>query len=369
MERLKGKRSNTMIHVMKKTYEDYTKIFDRRIKWYWIWALIIGLCLLPLSGNNYFLSLLTNGALFAIVGLSLILLMGFCGQISLGHAAFFAVGAYTSCIFVSKLGFPFLVSMILGGVMASLVGLIVGLPSLRLKDLYLAIATLALAFIVEDVLVKWQRLTGGTFGMAVPEASVGRFLFNTEARYYYLVLVILILFTIVTKNIQRSGYGRTLMAIRESEIAAQAMGINIHYYKVAIFGLSAFYTGVAGSLFGHYTGFILPDTFNFLLSINFLIAILVGGTTSVVGAILGGLYMSLIPGATKVLIGILPAAFASINGLDTIFYALILLVFISYQPEGIHGLWVKMKFYYDHFPIYKKGTFRKERKFYRKKIQ
>lgn len=369
MERLKERRSKTMIYVMKKTYEDYTRIFDRRIKWYAIWTLIIGLFLLPLWANNYYLSLMINWGFFSIVGLGLVLLMGFCGQMSLGHAAFFAVGAYSSSIFVSNFGFPFLFSIILGGVIASILGLIVGLPSLRLKGLYLAIATLALAFIVKDVLEKSEGVTGGVFGMQVPGASIGPFLLNTGIRYYYLVLVIVILFTILTKNIQRSGYGRILMAISQSEIAAQSIGINIHFHKVVIFGLSAFYAGVAGSLFGHYSGFILPDTFNFLLSINFLIAIVVGGITSVTGAILGGLFMSTIPGAMKIAIGILPATLRNIQGLDTIFYALILLVFISYQPEGIYGLWIKAKFYYDHFPFYKKGTFRKERKFYRKKIE
>jgi branched-chain amino acid transport system permease protein len=357
-----------MIHVMKKTYGDYTKIFDRRIKWYWVMALIVFLLFLPLWGGDYFLSLLVNACIFAIVGLSLVLLMGLCGQISLGHAAFFAVGAYSSCIFVSTWGVPFFVAMMLAGVICLLVGLLVGLPSLRMKDLYLGIATMALAFIVEDILTKWESVTGGTFGISVPRASVGGFVFDSEISYYYLVFVFLIFFVVVSKNIHRSGYGRALMAINGSEVAAQAMGINIYRYKLVIFALSAFYTGIAGSLFGHYAGYILPDTFNFLVTINFLIMIIVGGTVSVVGAILGGLYMSLIPGGTKILIGLLPSYFAKFVGLDIIFYALILLVFISYQPEGLHGLWIKVKTYYDDFPLYKKGTFRKERKFYRKKI-
>ena len=355
--------------VLKREYNDYIKVFDRPIKWCWVALLLILLFFIPFFGGTYFLSLMTMAGFYTIIGLSLILLTGLAGRISLGHAAFYAVGAYSSCIFVSKLGLPFLLAMILSGGVACMVGLVVGIPSLRLKDLYLAIATMAMAFIIEDVITKWESLTGGTFGLSVPPASIGGFVFDTEPKYYYLVMVIVVITMMLAKNIQRSGYGRALAALRESEIAAQAMGINITYYKIIIFGLSAFYTGIAGSLYAHYAGFIAPENFTFFMSINFLVLIIVGGLGSVVGAVLGGLYMSLIPEGVKIITQMLPGFLEGIIGLDLIFYALILLAFISYQPEGFHGLWLKMKFYWDHFPLYKKGTFRKERKFYRKKIK
>ncbi|MEJ2719339.1 MAG: branched-chain amino acid ABC transporter permease [Deltaproteobacteria bacterium] len=214
--------------------------------WVKVWlGIFIGLIIAsPFLLSRYQLSVLNEMAIATIGALGLNLLIGYTGQISLGHGAFLAIGAYTTALLTGNLGFPFLLSLPLSGLMAALLGMIVGIPALRLKGLYLALGTLAFAFIVEYVLFHWD-LTKGDMGMAVKRIQIGGLMIKTEGQYFYLLVGCAALATVCAKNIARSKIGRSFIAIRDRDIAAEAMGIPLAKYKVMAFGLSSFYAGIA----------------------------------------------------------------------------------------------------------------------------
>jgi len=266
-----------MRFIMRKNYMQDIRLFKFKSTLAWYLLLIAVLLLAPLVVDTYSVSLMNLIGIYVIVALGLNLLTGYTGQISLGHAAFFAIGAYTSAILTGKFGVPFWMALPAAGVLAALVGVFVGLPALRLKGLYLAIATMGFAFIVEEIIVQWEGLTNGVNGINVVRPTLGPFNFTTDESYYYLVLFTVLLMIIILKNILRTSTGRAFIAIRDSEIAAESMGINLAIYKTAAFGISAFYAGIGGCLFAHFMLFIGPENFDFMVSISFLVMILLGG--------------------------------------------------------------------------------------------
>ena len=204
------------------------------------------------------------------------LLTGFTGQISMGHAAFLAIGSYTSAVLTAK-GVPFLLALPASGVTAALVGIVIGRPILHLTGLYLAIATMGAAFIIEEILVRWESVTNGNMGMMVDAPTIFGFGFDTEIRFFYLSLAVLIIVLLLAKNILRSPTGRAFIAIRDSEIAAEAMGINLASFKTQSFAISAFFTGIAGSLYAHKIFFINPESYTIMQSIELLAIVIIGG--------------------------------------------------------------------------------------------
>ena len=243
-------------------------------------------------------------AMWVIVALGLNILTGYNGQISLGHGAFVAVGGYTAAILMVDHGWPFWSTIILGGVMAGTLGFLIGVPALRLTGPYLAIATLGLALSTPQILKKYDGLTHGTQGInvrpSVPpppdfiEDWFGIQLSNDEW-IYFLALFIVVIMTILAVNIVRSRIGRAFVAIRDSEIAAQAMGISVPRYKTMAFAISAFYAGIAGGTYVQVVGYVSPESFSFMLSINFLTTIVIGGLASILGSILGATGLVLVP--------------------------------------------------------------------------
>jgi branched-chain amino acid transport system permease protein len=302
--------------------------------------------------------------MYSIATVGLMLLTGYTGQISMGHAAFFGIGAYTSAILTSK-GVPFLLALPTAGLLAGFIGIFIGLPALRLSGLYLAIATMGFGFIVDEVLVRWESLTNGNMGMMVDPVSIGPLTFETEVQFYYLTLVVLVLTILAAKNILRSPTGRAMIAIRDSEVAAQAMGISMAKYKTMAFAISAFFTGVAGSLYGHKLTFINPESFTILVSIEFLAMIIIGGLGSLHGAVYGAAFIIFLPQLIIMTKDYMPKYLADQTGLESALYGLMIMLFILFEPMGIYGIWRKKKFYFEMFPLYKKGTFKREKKYFK----
>jgi branched-chain amino acid transport system permease protein len=353
-----------MRFLMRRNYYQDIRLFRFRSTFFWYLALVLGLFLLPLVLGDYFLSQFTFIGIYSIATVGLMLLTGYTGQVSLGHAAFFAIGSYTSGIITTK-GGPFLLALPSAGVLAALVGIVIGLPALRLTGLYLAIATMGFAFIVDEVLVRWESLTRGNMGMYLAPPSIGPLSFDSERSYYYLTLIAAIFTILAAKNILRSPTGRAMIAIRDSEIAAQTMGVSLAKYKTIAFAISAFFTGCAGSLYAHKILFINPESFTILLSIELLVMIIIGGLGSIHGAVFGTAFVIFLPQLIIVSKGYLPVFLRDQTGLEAALYGLMIILFILFEPMGLYGRWLKLRFYFQMFPLYKSETFKKEKKYYK----
>lgn len=294
-----------------------------------IWG--TGLVLLPLVtvalDRAYVVYLYDLVMVHVILALGLNILTGFTGQISIGHAGFMGIGAYASAVLTGRLGVPFVAAMPLAALLTAAIGFGLGIPALRLHGHYLAIATLGFGVAVSQLSAVWEGFTGGYQGMKVPVASVLGFRFNTDLRYYYLAVAVTWLMLAAARNILRTRPGRALMAVRDSEVAAQAMGVNLAKYKTASFAISAFYAGIAGSLYAHLVKFISPFDFNLGVSLTLLAAIVVGGLGSVPGSVLGAVFMTL-----------LPHAFSRVKNLPLVLTGVSLIVVVLFLPHGLVSL-------------------------------
>lgn len=252
-------------------------------------ALLVLLLLLPLlaTGSTYFSYMLNLTMVYCMAALGLTLLIGISGQISLGHAAFMAIGAYTSGLLTAKLQVPFPVALAGASLVSGGVGYLMGLPALRLHGPYLALATISFGTALPELLAKWEGLTGGHAGLLVPRPTLGPLVLQDEVALYYLNLPILLGMVWFALNLLRSRYGRAWQSLRESEIAAQSMGVNLAQAKTSAFALSAVYAGVAGALYAHLVGFISPIDFNAFMSFQLLAMIVVGGIASIPGSLVG----------------------------------------------------------------------------------
>jgi len=347
---------------MKRHYYQDVRLFKYRSTFFWYLALVAGAVLAPLVLDDYFTSQLTFICMYSIATVGLMLLTGYTGQISMGHAAFLGIGAFTSAILTAR-GVPFVLALPAAGVLAALVGILIGLPALRLSGLYLAIATMGFGFIVDEILVRWESLTNGNMGMIVDPPCIGPLIIESERSYYYLTLVVLILTILASRNILRSPTGRAMIAIRDSEVAAQAMGISMAKFKTMAFSISAFFTGVAGSLYAHKLSFINPESFTILVSIELLAMIIIGGLGSLHGAVFGAAFVIFLPQLIIMTKDYMPKYLADQTGLEPALYGLMIILFILFEPMGIYGRWRKTKFFFEMFPLYKKDTFRREKKY------
>ncbi|MBC5768483.1 branched-chain amino acid ABC transporter permease [Ramlibacter albus] len=328
------------------------------------WYGLLGVVLLaaPWVFGQYALSQLTFVLIYSIVGLGLMLLAGFTGLFSLGHAAFLGVGAYTQAYFTSK-GMPFPLAMVVATVLSAAVGIVVGLPALRVKGIYLGMATLAFGFIVEEVLARWESVTKGNAGMSVSKPSMFGWSLSSDTEFYYLCLVVTAAATLAILNLLRSPTGRAFVAIRDSEISAQSMGIHLARYKTLSFALSAALAGLGGSLYAHKLSFISPDQFNILQSIDLLLMVVIGGLGSVHGAFLGAIFIISMPQLIAVVKDYLPPTIGQAAGLQAVVYGSVLIAFVMFEPMGIYGRWLKMRTYLQLFPFYRKGLFKRQKSF------
>lgn len=353
-----------MRFLRKSNYYQDIRLFKFRSTFFWYLFLLLALVLMPLVLDTYNISILNFIAIYSVATIGLMLLTGYTGQVSLGHAAFFAIGSYTSAILTLK-GVPFILALPIAGIFSGILGIAVGFPALRLSGLYLAIATMGFGFIVEEILSRWESLTRGNLGILVKKAAIGPLVFNSEEKFYYLALLILVITILLARNILRSTTGRAMIAIRDSEIAAQTMGISLARYKTMAFAISAFFTGIAGSLYAHKIAFINPESYTIVVSIEFIVMIIIGGLGSIHGAIFGTAFVIMLPQIIIMVKDYLPVYLQEQTGLQPAVYGLMVILFILFEPLGLYGRWRKVKFYFEMFPLYKKETFKKEKRYYK----
>ena len=289
-------------------------------------GIVVGVILLgifPLVVQGYILYVAMTVAIFGLVALGLNILFGYAGQISLGHAGFFCIGAYATALF-SAWGIPIPLGLAGAGAITAMGGLLMGFPAVRLSGLHLAIATLGFGVVVERVFFSWESFTGGGAGLKVVRPSVGPWVVNTDIRFYYLVVATVCLLTLIAKNLLHQKAGRAFHAIRESEIAASTLGVNVVRAKLLAFVMSAFYTGVAGGLFAHLIQFLSVQMFNLSLSISFLIMVIIGGLGSLAGAFIGAAFVM-----------VLPEILRPIKDYQALVFGAMALAAILFMPGGI----------------------------------
>jgi len=338
------------------TYEQDVAIMRTKTHWALLLGLFVLLYTCPLYLNNYWLGVsnLIGITIIAVTGLNI--LTGYCGQLSIGHAGFMAVGAYTAAILTQGFGLPFLVGLVAAGFMAGFVGLIFGIPSLRVKGFYLAIATIAAQFIIIWVINHWSAMTGGFLGMKAPYASIGGFVFKSEASQFYLIITITVLCIFFAKNLTRTRIGRAFIAVRDNDLAAEVMGVNLFYYKLQAFFIGCFLAGIAGALMAPWMGFISTENFTLTDSILFIGMLIIGGLGTTLGPILGVILIRLLQQLLTFIAPLMEATFPAMPsafsaGLAPMFFGLIIVLFLIFEPRGIAHRWALFKAAYRLWPF------------------
>ncbi|MFH0823717.1 MAG: branched-chain amino acid ABC transporter permease [Pseudomonadota bacterium] len=339
----------------KESYLEDERIFQTVFVKIWLCILAVFLLLLPFYAGPYVMYI-ANIIGFAVIGaVGLNLLTGCTGQISLGHAAFMGVGGYTTAILMTRCGLSFWLALPAAGAVTAFTGILIGIPSLRVKGLYLCIATLAAQFILEWVFVHWESLTHGIRGINVPPPSLGSFLFDTERSFYFITLLFVALSVGFARNLLRTKWGRAFVAIRDRDLAAEMMGINLFRYKLTAFAISSFYAGIAGGLWVSFIKVVTPEHFPFSLSIEYLAMVIVGGLGSILGSIFGAIFMVLVPETLNVLTSSLKHWFPAVGQLfipmkEVIFGGLIVL-FLIFEPHGLAEIWQRIKNFFGLWPF------------------
>jgi branched-chain amino acid transport system permease protein len=351
-----------MRFIFKTTYEQDVDLAKHsgHVRWYGL--MMIGLLLSPWLLPEYWLAQLTFVLIYSVVGLGLMLLAGYTGLFSIGHAAFLGVGAYAEAV-LTNLGVPFPISLAMAAAAAALVGVVVGLPALRVKGMYLGISTMAFGFIVAEVFARWESLTGGNAGMHVKAPGIAGWKLDTGTEFYFLCLGVAVLSTLAILNLLRSPTGRAFVAIRDSEISAQSMGIHLARYKTLSFAISAALAGLGGALYAHMIKFLSPDQFDIVQSIDLLLMVVIGGLGSVHGAFLGAIFLITMPQFITLAKDFLPDVIGQAPGLKAAVYGAVLIAFVLFEPMGLYGRWLKMRTFVEIFPFYRKGMFKRQKSF------
>ncbi len=350
-----------MRFLFKTNYEQDIRLFKHEGQVFWYGLLLLLLLGAPHVLGEYVMSQLVFICIYSIVGLGLMLLVGFTGQISLGHAAFLGIGAYTETLLQAK-GVPFFLSLPSAALMAAAFGWILGLPALRLKGIYLAMATFAFNIIVVEVLARWESLTGGNTGLHVKPIDLFGSKVDSDTSFYYLCLALVVASVLAVMNLLRSPTGRAFVAIRDSEISASCMGVNLATYKTLSFALSAALAGIAGALYAHKVTFISPEQFTLLQSIELVTIVILGGVGFLHGAVLGAAFIIVLPQLISLAKDFLPSTVAT-SGLQAIVFGLVLILFIIFEPLGLYGRWLKVRTWFELFPFYRKGMFRRQKSY------
>jgi branched-chain amino acid transport system permease protein len=301
-------------------------------------------------------------AINVIVVVGLNLLVGYTGQISLGHAGFFAIGAYSTIVLMSDFHFPFLLALPCAGLVAAIFGFLLGLPALRLEGPYLAIATLGFGITATQIIGK-IKMFGERQGLHAPELYIGFWNIKTDKEFYYVLVPITILLVLLARNIVKTKVGRAFISIRDADIAAETVGVNLTLYKTLAFAVSAFYAGVGGGLYAFVLRFIEPELFNLFMSVMFLTMVVVGGLGSILGSISGACLLSWLDIELRNILEIpylgewlkaLSQSFFSLTGVSNIqliVFGLILIMIMVFEPHGIFGIWIRTKKYWKTWPF------------------
>lgn len=353
-----------MRFIRKTRYEQDINLIQHSGQVLWYGLLLAVLASGPLWLDRFLLGEFAFVFIYAIAGLGLMLLVGYTGLVSLGHAAFLAIGAYVHAYGLAQ-GLPFPLTLLLATLFAAAVGGLVAIPALRMTGIYLAVATLAFAVIVEQVLVHWESVTGGFRGMAVPRPELFGINFASPVWFYFLCLLVLLGSMWLVLNLLRSPAGRAMTAVRDSETSAESMGINLSRTKALAFALSAGFTGLAGGLFAHRLTYLAPDAFTIITSIQLLLMVVVGGLGSLHGVVYGAIFIGLLPQGIAILRDTVPPVIAQIPGLEPAIFGLILILFLIYEPLGIYGRWRKVRLFFEEFPLYRRATYKRQKSFLR----
>jgi len=338
--------------------EDYgrdTAVIRTRLQWAITIIAIIFILTIPFFGSYYLIGLINKISISIIAVLGLQLMMGYCGLISFGQVAFMAVGAFTSAILSTTYGWPFWIALPISGITAGVVGVIGGTPALRIKGFYLALATLAIHYIVTWVIMH-MKITGGVIGLHAPAPTIAGFAFDTDETMYFIIVPIMLIMTYFAKNLARSRVGRAFVAIRDNDLAAAVMGVNIFYYKLLAFFIGCFFAGIAGSLFAHWMQFVHVEQFPLTDAVFFIGMIIVGGLGSITGVFFGTILISLlieaVTFASPTLTGLFPAmGIAPAAALGATTFGVVIALFLIYEPRGLAHRWNIFKASYRLFPF------------------
>ena len=341
--------------VFDKTYQKDMAIFRTWQHWAGLIAALIVLYLLPFFADYYYINLINTLSITIIAVLGLQIVSGYCGQISFGQPAFMAVGAYAAGILTLHYGLSFWLAMPLAGIIAGLIGLIGGAPSLRIKGFYMAMATMAIHFVVMWLILRLE-ITGKDEGLNILPPEIGDFSLDTPERMYFLIVTMMLVMTFAARNLVRSNIGRAFVAIRDNDLAAEVMGVNLFYYKLLAFFISCFYAGVAGSLHGHLLMIVDPEMFSIFDAMWMVGMIIVGGMGSIPGVFFGVIFLRLLDelvmfgspmlGEIFPWLGIAPAA-----SIGTMVFGIILVVFLVFEPRGLAHRWEIFKASYRIYPF------------------
>jgi len=341
----------------KETYASDEAVFRTPAVRGWMVAFAAAALVFPFVAGDYLLYLANLMGVLALAALGLNVLIGFTGQISLGHAAFMGVGGYATAILATRLDLPFWISIPAGGVAACAAGMVVGVPSLRIKGLYLAIATLAAQVIFEWVFTNWDSVTGGIRGINVAPARLLGVTLGDDLRIYFLVMTVVAVHFLLAANLRRSRWGRAFVAVRDRDIAAEIVGVNIFRTKILAFMVSSYYAGISGGLLAYFSKVVTPENFPLSLSIQFLAIVVVGGLGSIPGTVMGTVFMTMVPELLKLGTGLARAVWPNAQNYlfplrDVVFGALIV-VFLIFEPHGLAEMWNRAKRFFALWPFEK----------------
>ena len=339
----------------KTTYAADMTIFDARSTRVAVFLFVCLLFTLPLYSSSYVLHVANRIGIAIIAAIGLNILTGFTGLISLGNAAFMAIGAFTSGYLGTRFGLPFYLCIPLAGFMSAILGMIVGIPSLRIKGLYLAMATLAAHFIVEFVVTKWDSVTGGVSGISIPAPKLGNFVLDSDKRIFCLIYLVMIAAVFFSRNLFRSKPGKAFIAIRDQAISAEVMGVNLLKYKLMSFGISSFYVGTAGALTAYQAKIISPETFPISVAIDHLGMIIIGGMGSIIGSIFGAIFITILPEILRLVTTALAASYPDLvtifSSLKELVFGTLVIVFLIFEPAGMAARWQSIKNYWKLYPF------------------
>lgn len=353
-----------MRFVLKTNYEQDINLFLHNGQRFWYGLLMLVLFCAPFFLSTFYVGELTYLFIWVIAGSGLMLLIGYTGLVSLGHSAFMAIGAYTHAI-LFDLGVPFGLSLLFAALISGSLGALVGIAALRMTGIYLAVATISFAMIIEKIIAEWRTVTGGHYGLSVPDPVMLGIDFGSDIVFYFLCLALVVAVLLFVLNLLRSPAGRAMVAVRDSEISAQAMGINLVQTKTLAFTLSAIFTGLAGALYSHKIGTLFPENFTIITSIKLLMLVVVGGVGSLHGIVFGAIFISFLPQVIAIVRDFLPDWLANRRGLEQLVFGAILLLFLIFEPLGLHGRWLKVRAYFTQFPLYRKSTFKRQKSYLR----
>lgn len=320
------------------------------------WMVIFTLCVfsMPLWAGDYVLAMICIVGIHVIATLGLNLTTGNAGLISLSHGAFLGVGCY-AVAWLAKLGLPFYLALPAAGLLSAFLGLVVGLPSLRVKGIYLAIATLAAHFILTFIFREWDSVTGGVPGTKIPRANLFGFEFAGDRRNFYLIFVCAFLLAMAARNLARTHLGRAFVAVRDRDISAEILGVNLLRTKLTAFAIGAFYAGVAGGLLGYFYGAITPEYFVLTLSVYYLAAIIVGGLGTVLGSVLGALFMTFVPEVLRLVAHSssqwFPGVAALLLPMGQVVFGALIIVFLIFEPHGLAAIWTRVRRVFHLWPF------------------